>query len=135
MKRQNIKSFLGLILLYYYSGNLRFLKQQNFVNNINQSLVVRLYEWNWAIWGVGQNYNLAKLFSLSLSQLSLIVEFLKKKFSVLGPRRQGWLGLKEAWYKCTFNSDIYCQYIKGESNNKFCPSPLQLWHYFDLILF
>ena len=46
--------------------------------------------------GEGQKYNLAKLFSLSLSQLSLFVEFLKKKFSVLGPRRQGWLGLKEA---------------------------------------
>ena len=46
--------------------------------------------------GEGQKYNLAKLFSLSHSQLALFVEFLLKKFSVLGPRRQGWLGLKEA---------------------------------------
>ena len=46
--------------------------------------------------GVGQKYNLAKLFSLSRSQLALFVEFLFKKFSMLGPRRQGWLGLKEA---------------------------------------
>ncbi|SUL95951.1 Uncharacterised protein [Staphylococcus caprae] len=46
--------------------------------------------------GSGTEYNLVKLFSLSLTQLSLFVEFLKKKFSVLGPRRQGWLGLKEA---------------------------------------
>ncbi|BBD89958.1 hypothetical protein JMUB145_1389 [Staphylococcus caprae] len=46
--------------------------------------------------GVRQKYNLSKLFSLSLSQLALFVEFLKKKFSMLGPRRQGWLGLKEA---------------------------------------
>ena len=44
--------------------------------------------------GVGQKYNLAKLFSLSRSQL-LFVEFLFKKFSMLA-RRQGWLGLKEA---------------------------------------
>ena len=46
--------------------------------------------------GVRQKYNLSKLFSLSLSQLALFVEFLFKKFSMLGPRRQGWLGLKEA---------------------------------------
>ena len=45
---------------------------------------------------MGQKYNLAKLFSLSLSQLALFVEFLFKKFSMLGPRLQGWLGLKEA---------------------------------------
>ncbi|OHO69521.1 hypothetical protein HMPREF2580_02420 [Staphylococcus sp. HMSC036D05] len=45
--------------------------------------------------GAGQKYNLTKLISFSLSQLSLFVEFLKKKFSMLGPRRQGWLGLKK----------------------------------------
>ena len=46
--------------------------------------------------GAGQKYNLVKLFSLSLTQLSLFVEFLKKKFSVLLGPGQGWLGLREA---------------------------------------
>ena len=35
--------------------------------------------------GVGQKYNLAKLFSLSLSQLSLFVEFLKRNSLCWGP--------------------------------------------------
>ena len=46
--------------------------------------------------GAGQKYNLTKLISFSLSQPALFAEFLFKKFSMLGPRWQGWLGLKEA---------------------------------------